>query len=605
MADVRIDIATQFTGKKAFKQAETATDKLNRGVKNLARNVGLAFGTAAIVAYGRASVKAALESQAEQERLANLLEVTTGASRRQIDALNQQASALEKIGVVTAGSITQTQSQLATFNLQISTIEQLTPAILDYVTAEKGATATTEQFKSMTNGLAQALNGNFTSLTRVGFVIDDVTKKRIKEGTETERAAALVEVLNSTYKDFNKNLRLTSAGQMQVLANTANDVKVIIGTGILDSLKLLSDDTSVDSLTSSMTEAAEATAETTVAVSKLIKEITKIPVVGDFLGRLVSNPLNLPKELLVFGQGGLLDYTREYGKLTEKIYGGAAATKYLAEVEAAAAKKRAQADRLANAAAKKIADTKKKQLTTERALLAEKKKQEALDKASLLLAQGQKVFDEEGIQLAAAAQGKLTAEESARLALKKNIYDLDAAINEGNLTAAANLANSMVLNAQKLAMLRTDMVALNDVPNPFTGWLLTIQQMAYELSQAAMIKPVSNASVFFTAEQQATADRLSEATDKITRKIQGDLEDRMKALADARAKIERKIGVDTIGTSASPASYGMDSSIGGGTSVIVNVAGSVSTERDIVSAITQGLYSQQASGTPVNYSTVY
>jgi hypothetical protein len=120
-----------------------------------------------------------------------------------------------------------------------------------------------------------------------------------------------------------------------------------------------------------------------------------------------------------------------------------------------------------------------------------------------------------------------------------------------------------------------------------------------------MIKPVSNASVFFTAEQQATADRLSEATDKITRKIQGDLEDRMKALADARAKIERKIGVDTIGTSASPASYGMDSSIGGGTSVIVNVAGSVSTERDLVSAITQGLYSQQASGTPVNYSTVY
>jgi hypothetical protein len=589
---------------KGFKQAESASAKLGRTVKNLAGTLGLAFGTAAIIAYGKASVKAALESQAEQERLANLLEVTTGASRRQIAALNEQASALEKIGVVTAGSITQTQSQLATFNLQISTIEQLTPAILDYVTAEKGATASAAEFKSMTNGLAQALNGNFASLTKTGFVLDEVTKKRIKEGTETERAAALVEVLNSTYKDFNKNLRLTSSGQMQVLANTANDVKVIIGTGILDSLKLLSEDDTVDSLTSSMTKAAEATAETTVAVSKLIKEITKIPVVGDFLGRLVSNPLNLPKELLVFGQGGLLDYTREYGKLTEQIYGGAAATKYLGEVEAAAAKKRAAADRVARLAAQKIADTKKKQLATERSLLAEKKKQEILDKASLLLAQGQKVFDEEGIQLAAAAQGKLTAEESARLALKKNIYDLDAAINEGNTTAAANLANSMVLNAQKLAMLRTDMVALNDVPNPFTGWLLTIQQMAYELSKAAMIKPVTNASVLFTPEQQATADRLSEATDKITRKIQGDLEDRMKALADARAKIERKIGVDTIGTNATPSSYGMDGSMGG-TSIVVNVSGSVSTERDLVAAITQGLYSQQASGTPVTYSTVY
>jgi hypothetical protein len=581
MATAIIEIASEFTGKKAFKQAETATDKLSKGVKNLARNLGLAFGTAAVIAYGKASVKAALESQAEQERLANLLEVTTGASRRQIAALNEQASALEKIGVVTAGSITQTQSQLATFNLQISTIEQLTPAILDYVTAEKGATASAAEFKSMTNGLAQALNGNFASLTKTGFVLDEVTKKRIKEGTETERAAALVEVLNSTYKDFNKNLRLTSSGQMQVLANTANDVKVIIGTGILDALKLLSEDDTVDNLTSSMTKAAEATAETTVAVSKLIKEITKIPVVGDFLGRLVSNPLNLPKELLVFGQGGLLDYTREYAKLTEQIYGGAAATKYLGEVEAAAAKKRAAADRLARLAAQKIADTKKKQLATEKSLLAEKKKQEILDKASLALAQGQKVFDEEGIQLAAAAQGKLTEEERTRLALKTDIFNLEAAINEGNVTAAAKLANSMVANAQKLALLRTDMIGLNDVQNPFTNWLATLKDMAIELSKLANIKPMGSS--------QGQSLIVPGAIDMLGPITQDELEN----LAFRRQELSNYLGRSSM------------TSGGGGTTVVVNVAGSVSTERDLVSAITQGLYSQQASGTPVNYSTVY
>jgi hypothetical protein len=59
----------------------------------------------------------------------------------------------------------------------------------------------------MTNGLAQALNGNFSSLTRVGFVIDENTKKQIKSGNESERAQAIIEVLNSTYKDFNKNLK--------------------------------------------------------------------------------------------------------------------------------------------------------------------------------------------------------------------------------------------------------------------------------------------------------------------------------------------------------------------------------------------------------------
>jgi hypothetical protein len=586
MADVRIDIATQFTGKKAFKQAETATEKLNKGVKNLARNLGYAFGTAAVVAYGKASVKAALESQAEQERLNNILRVTTGATQSQIDVLNDQADALERIGVVTGGSIKMTQSQLATFDLQISTIKTLTPAILDYVTAEKGATASASDFKSMTNGLAQALNGNFASLTRTGFVLDEVTKNTIKNGTETERAAALVKVLNSTYKDFNANLRLTDAGQMQVLANTAKDVQTTIGTGIIDALKLLSSDTTVENLAKNMENTSIYLADVIVGIGVLAQKLKNIPVLGD---------LNVGMIPIV---GSYIEMLRAAGKERREIT-------VFNKNEHESKRRILTLDNKADKLTKAQLANQKKILTNAKQIAAEKKKQEVLDKASLALAEGQKVFDEQGIQLAAAAQGKLTDEERARLALKTDIFNLEAAINEGNITAAAQLANSMVLNAQKLAMLRTDMVGLNDVQNPFSNWLLTIQRMAYELSQLAMIKPVTNASVFFTPEQQATADLLSESKAKIERKIQGDLEDRLAALAEAKAKIERKIGVDTIGTSASPASFGMDGSFGGGTTVVVNVAGSVSTERDLVSAITQGLYSQQASGTPVNYSTVY
>jgi hypothetical protein len=584
MANVVIDIATEFTGKKAFAQAETSTEKLTRNVKKLAGAFGLAFGTAQVIAYGRASVKAALESQAEQERLTNILKVTTGATQSQIDSLNEQADALERIGVVTGGNIKITQSQLATFDLQISTIKTLTPAILDYVTAEKGATATAEQFKSMTNGLAQALNGNFTSLTRVGFVLDDVTKKMIKEGTETERAAALVKVLNSTYKDFNANLRNTDAGQMQILANTSQEVKTIIGTGIIDSLKLLSNDKTIVGLTDNMKKLAVAISDTFIGFSLFLNELKQIPILGKAIGAVFDDI----GRFNVFTRMGKAYRERiEYNKNEHR------AREQILAIDN-------KADRLS----KSQLAAQKKLLDTQRKIAAEKKKQEILDKAALVLAQGQKVFDEEGIQLAAAAQGKLTEEERVRVALKKDIYDLEAAINEENISAAAKLANSMVANAQKLAALRTDMVGLNDVQNPFSGWLLTIQRMAYELSQLAMIKPMTDASAFFTPQQQATADLLSESKSKIERKIQGDLEDRMKALADARARIENKISVDTIGTNATPSSYGMGGSMGG-TSVVVNVAGSVSTERDLVSAITQGLYSQQASGTPVNYSTVY
>jgi hypothetical protein len=77
----------------------------------------------------------------------------------------------------------------------------------------------------MTNGLAQALNGNFASLTKTGFVLDEVTKDLIKNGTEAERAAALVEVLDSTYKGFNASLRKTTSGQLIALTNAAQDAQ--------------------------------------------------------------------------------------------------------------------------------------------------------------------------------------------------------------------------------------------------------------------------------------------------------------------------------------------------------------------------------------------
>jgi hypothetical protein len=475
MANVVIDIATEFTGKKGFKQAETATEKLTKGVKNLAGSLGLAFGTAAVVAYGRASVKAALDSQAEQERLNNILKVTTGATLQQIDVLNEQADALERIGVVTGGNIKTTQSQLATFDLQISTIKTLTPAILDYVTAEKGATASASDFKSMTNGLAQALNGNFASLTKTGFVLDEVTKKTIKEGTETERAAALVKVLNSTYKDFNANLRNTDAGKMQVLANTAKDVQTIIGTGIIDSLKILSQDTTIDGLTIKMKELAVAVSDLSVGFATFLKDIKDgleaDPILGSFFGWLLDD----------IGSGIIFEKSAKERR--ERLAYN--------KNEHKARQQNVILSNKADKLTKSQVSAQNKLLSTQKKIAAEKKKQEILDKAALVLAQGQKVFDEEGIQLAAAAQGKLTDEERVRLALKTDIFNLEAAINEGNITAAVKLSNSMVANAQKLALLRTDMIGLNDIQNPFNAWLATIIEMAAQLAKLANIQPTT------------------------------------------------------------------------------------------------------------------
>jgi len=440
MANVVIDIAAEFTGNKAFKQAETSTEKLTKNVKQLAGAVGLAFSTSQILAFGKASIKAALEAQAQQERLANLVKVTVGATDAQVQSLNDQAEALQAIGVVNKENITQTQSQLATFNLQIDTIKALTPAILDYVTAEKGATASADQFKQMTNGLAQALNGNFASLTKVGFVLDEQTKKTIKSGTETERAAALVKVLDSTYKDFNKNLANTPTGQMQKLANAADDATEIIGTGLLDAIKSVGADTSIESLASNMQAVALYVADVTRGIGKLTSALKSIPILGNFNVGMI--PI----------LGTYLEVLRESGRQ--------------APVQKAADNAHLKSLQNQFTIMRKTETISKRLTADELKKLKAKRLQNAIDKANLALNKGEDVFDMDKIQIAAAltnqAQqlGKATsaaqvlqiANDTARLNVKKSILELEDAIaskDEAAIIAATKKLNAdlSVLNA--------------------------------------------------------------------------------------------------------------------------------------------------------------
>lgn len=175
----------------------------------------------------------AIEENSQYERLYLLLNNTVGATREHVKVLNDQAKALEKVWVVSAWNITQVQSQLATFDLSIDTIERMTPAILNYVVAEKWARATTDDFKSATNSLAQALNWNFQSLTAVWFVLDEATKKQISNGTEMERANAIVSVLDSTYRWFNESLAQTDEWKIINLQNRFEMLQTSLWTKLI------------------------------------------------------------------------------------------------------------------------------------------------------------------------------------------------------------------------------------------------------------------------------------------------------------------------------------------------------------------------------------
>ena len=468
MSNVAINIAAEFTGKKAFKQAETATQKLTNNVKKLAGATGIAFGASAIIAYSKASVKAFAQDEAAALRLNRAVEnLGIGFANPQIADyianLEKSAAIADDVlrpafqGLLTTtGSLTQSQKLLN----DAITISRASGVDLATVSEDLG-----KGYIGITRGLAKYNTG----LTRA-----ELNTKSFSEilGIVLNRSAGAAE-----------DYLTTTSYKMEVLGIATGNASEIIGEGLIDALARLGGGT----------EASDA-AKAIETLAKAFNFVTlSIGTAGGGLTSLLRNLKNLPKNIFEGFAGKQFGVNMTLPKkpeptvtLSEKKQQEA-----LAALEKAAIKRQKELNALKN-----------KQLETQRKLAADKKKQEILDKYALLLAQGKKVFDEEGIQLAAAAQGKLTEEERVRVALKKDIYDLEAAINEENLTAAARLSTSIISNAQKLSALRGDMINLGNVPNPFSEWLSTLEQMLAMLKLIGITTPKT-----YTLDEQRTIIR--------------------------------------------------------------------------------------------------
>jgi hypothetical protein len=545
MANVVIDIATEFTGKKGFKQAETATDKLTKNVKNLARNFGLAFGTAAVLNYAKTSVKAAADDLKAQKQLALALE-NVGLAR-DVASTEEYISRLQSEFGILDDLLRPAYQRLAVATQSSAESQRLLNLALD-ISASTG-----KDVNAVTVALSRAYLGNNTALTRLGVGLSkaDLKSKSFEEITTQ---------LADTFEGSASAAAQTFSGQLAILSAGAAEATEIIGIGLIDSLKLLSDGGSISNVVADMQSLATAISDTTTGIALFIKEVKAIPVLGSALGFLFED----------IGTG--IIFSKAGKERRERLaYNKNEHMSKQAQVKSDTKITKLGTQQLSTA--KKLASTQKQ-------IAAEKKKQEALDKAALLLSQGQKLFDEEAIQLAAAAQGKLTEEEKVRVGLKQNIYDLEEAINQGNLDAAARISQSLVNNAQQLSNLRDKAGMFDSISNPFNAWLQTLKELALEFAKLAKIEipkfnPIAGG---ITAEPLYKYNSLGGQFD-------------MNLIPTTPL-----YGYNSLSQQAVP---------NGDTIVNISVQGSVTTERDLVAAITQGLYSQQASGTPVNYSTVY
>lgn len=577
VSKIAIQIASEFTGSKAFKQAETSTQKLQKQVSSLAKTLGIALGTAAIVKFGKASVKAFAADDNAARSLSKTLENLGLNTRYAGSTLNGYISRLEKQTGVLDDELRPAMDRLLRATGSVTKSQELLGLALD-ISAGTGKDLTT-----VSQALQKAYLGNTQSLGRLGVGLSkaELTSSsflQIQDRLTVLFAGQATDASNSYQGSLNK---LTIAG---------NNAKEAIGKGLIDAIAILSGSNTVDPAVSAIDKIALKIADLTRSIAKFLRIWKEM---------LTSFDLFIPAG--GYGNPGM-------GNISMTLSG---------QTENALGKQQRLAIENQTKSTKQLLAAEKARLDNLKKITAEQNKKLALDKASAFLNQAQKLFDQDRIQLAAAAMNKQSDEDRVRIRLKQEILDLEDAINSGNVEGAAKLAVAISKDAELLGQLRGDMIKLGDVPNPFAIWLATLQQIAAQLLALAQI-PIMGSGLFnvfsappgsystgggtaggnlgsdvyqSTLTGQALINKLNK-NDAFATMATGGIVNKATMALIGEAGPEAVIPLDRMGSM-------------GGTTVIVNVSGSVTTERDLVSAITQGIYNNQASGIPISYSTVY
>ncbi len=166
MSNVAINILAEFIGKNAFDKAGKSINKLEKSAFKLGKSLGLALGTTAIVAFGRASVKAFASDEAAAQRLATAVD-NLGLSFSKVKVADFVSSLETSAGIAddvlrpalqalltTTGSLTKSQGLL---NNAI-TISRATGIDLATVSQDlaNGYVGITKGLKKYNTGLTQA-----------------------------------------------------------------------------------------------------------------------------------------------------------------------------------------------------------------------------------------------------------------------------------------------------------------------------------------------------------------------------------------------------------------------------------------------------------------
>jgi|688.fasta_scaffold148686_2 hypothetical protein len=440
MANVMIDIAAEFTGNKAFKQADTATDKLSKNVKKLAATFGLTFGATAVLAYSKAAVKAAAADQKAQQQLALALKnVGLGRDAATSEAYIQRLQS--EFGIVD-DLLRPSYQTLAVATRDSAEAQRLMGIALDV------SAANSLDLNSVTKALSRAFLGNNTALSRLGVGISkaDLKSKSFKEITDQ---------LSATFAGSATAAANSYQGSMDKLAVATENFKESIGVGLIEALNILNGEQGLAKTTSEIDKLGIKLQNATIGAAYFVDELKNIPLVGGLLSSVLSKTVGDPL--------GIVTLLNAFEKFKQEPRPFTTPMTISGQVQI---RQQTQITRLTQ-----------QQAAAQAKITKDKKLQQAIDKANLALLKGEEVFDMDKIQVAAALTnqaeqlGKATtssqllqiANDTARLNVKQSILALEDAIAAKD--EAAIVAATAKLNAdlKVLGALGMQNIKLQDI----------------------------------------------------------------------------------------------------------------------------------------------
>ena len=273
---------TNATGsmKKFGAQSKSTGDTLSGLAKKVTGVVAAYAGFSQVKNFMTDCVTGVLELERANERLGTLMMNVKDTTQAQVDEIIKYGDALELVTTIEGDATVVGASQLATFQLQGDTIKTLLPALQDLAVSSYGVSVSQEQMQSMANLLGKVMTGSTSALTRYGVIMDENQKKILQTGTESERAAILVEVLGQNFGGLAESMAKTPEGRIVQLRNAWGSVKDIVGYGVLPAI------TSVVTFLASKIPAAQAVMTKAVDAVKVpliwIKDNILLPLVTAF-----------------------------------------------------------------------------------------------------------------------------------------------------------------------------------------------------------------------------------------------------------------------------------------------------------------------------------